>query len=68
MTNLTYRQWMTEVDAGVEKRVGLGLYDLPDWLSRDAYDAGLTVVQGVNACLEQVGFVVFESELLVDEA
>lgn len=65
--NLTYRQWMTEVDAGVEKRVGLNLDELPDWLSRDAYDDGLTVLQGVNACLEQVGFSVFEKEMLVDE-
>ena len=66
-TNLTYRQWMTEVEAQVEKRTGLGFDMLPDWLSRDSFEDGMTVQEGVDACLEQVGFLAFE-EQLVDEA
>ena len=66
-TNPTYRQWMTEVEAKVEKRTGLGFDLLPDWLSRDSYEDGMTVAEGVDACLEQVGFVAYEEEL-IDEA
>jgi len=66
-TELTYRQWMTQVEATVEKRTGLTFDLLPDWLSRDSYEDGLSVAEGVDICLEQVGFVRFE-ERLVDEA
>ena len=65
-TNLTYRQWMTEVEVGVEKRTGLTLDLLPDWLSRDAYEDGLSVQEGIDTCLEQVGFRE-EEEALIDE-
>lgn len=68
MQKLTYRQWMMEIDAKVEKQVGLSLDELPDWLSRDAYENGMTVTQGVAACIEQAGLLVFEHERLVDEA
>jgi hypothetical protein len=65
--NLTYRQWMAEVEAKVEKRTGLGFDLLPDWMSRDSYEDGLTVQEGVDACLEQVGFHEYEERQLVDE-
>lgn len=66
MNKLTYRQWMAQVEAQVEKRTGLSFDLLPDWLSRDSYEDGLTVQEGVDTCLEQVGFVEYE-ERLVDE-
>lgn len=65
-TALTYRQWMTEVEAKVEKITGLGFDLLPDWMSRDSFEDGLSVQEGVDACLEQVGFREF-TERLVDE-
>lgn len=64
---LTYRQWMTEVEMQVEKRTGLSFDILPDWMSRDSYEDGLTIAEGVDTCLEQVGFREFE-EILIDEA
>lgn len=67
MNKLTYRQWMTEVEAKVEKVTGLSFDLLPDWLSRDSYEDGLSVTEGVDCCLEQVGFTNFE-ESLIDEA
>lgn len=67
MNKLTYRQWMIEVEAKVEKRTGLTFDLLPDWLSRDAYEDGLSIQEAVDNCLEQVGFVEYE-EGLVDEA
>lgn len=53
---MTYDAWMYAVDTLVEARCGLPMELLPDWLSRDAYDNGLTVQQGVEACLQQTGF------------
>lgn len=67
-TNLTYRQWMAEVEAKVEKVVGLSFDLLPDWLSRDAFEDGLSVQAGVDICLEQIGFREFEELHLIDEA
>lgn len=67
MNKLTYRQWMKEVEAQVEKITGLSFDLLPDWMSRDSYEDGLTVAEGVDKCLEQVGFTNFE-ESLIDEA
>jgi len=66
-TKLTYRQWMAEVEAKVEKRTGLGFDLLPDWLSRDSFEDGLSVAEAVDACLEQVGFREYEERQLVDE-
>ena len=66
MNKLTYRQWMAQVEAQVEKRTGLSFDLLPDWLSRDSYEDGITVAEGVDACLEQIGFLEYE-ERLVDE-
>lgn len=66
MNKLTYRQWMTEVEAQVEKITGLGFDELRDWMSRDSFEDGLTVAEGVDTYLEQVGFRNFE-ENLVDE-
>lgn len=67
MQKLTYRQWMTEVEAKVVKITGLTFDLLPDWLSRDSYEDGLTVQEGVDTCLEQVGFWDYEERTLVDE-
>lgn len=65
-TDLTYRQWMAQVEAKVAKITGLDFGLLPDWLSRDSYEDGLSVQEGVDTCLEQVGFWDYEDRL-VDE-
>lgn len=65
--DMTYRQWMTEVEAKVMKITGLTFDLMPDWLSRDSYEDGLTVQEGVDTCLEQVGFWDYEERQLVDE-
>jgi len=48
---MTYEEWMRQVDQIVEKRCGLGQSWLPDWLSRDAYESGMTPEQGASECL-----------------
>lgn len=64
---VTYRQWMVDVNNIVEKRTGLPLNLLPDWLSRDSYEDGLTPQEGADVCLEQTGFLEYEGRVL-DEA
>lgn len=67
MTDLTYRQWMTQVDAALEKRTGLSMDQLPDWLSRDAYESGTSVAEAVDLCVKETGAADM-LERLVDEA
>jgi hypothetical protein len=38
----TYKQWCAKVDALLHAKVGVGMNDLADGPSRDAYDDGLT--------------------------
>lgn len=53
---MTYDAWMQEVNALVEAKCGLPMDLLPDWLSRDAYDAALTVSEGAERCLQEAGY------------
>jgi hypothetical protein len=48
---LTYEEWIKEIDAFIFKRAGLTTHDLADWLSRDLYDAGESVREGARECL-----------------
>lgn len=64
MQTLTYSQWMSAVDKIIDERIGLGLDMLPDWLSRDAYENGLTPDQGAQECLDSAGWY---DEMLVDD-
>jgi hypothetical protein len=57
---VTYEQWMAEVDAILESRVGLVQLDLPDWLSRDAYEEGLSPEEGADECMTSAGWAVDE--------
>lgn len=53
---MTYEEWMKSVDKIVERICGLDTGFLPDWLSRDAYEDGLTPQEGAEECLESAGF------------
>ena len=53
---LTYKEWMREVDKIVIETCGLDMAFLPDWLSRDAYEDGLTPAEGATMCLEEAEF------------
>lgn len=53
---MTYTEWMKAVSAIVERQCGLPIDALPDWLSRDAYDEGLTTREGAEMCLREAGF------------
>ena len=65
MTNkLTYRQWMQAVDKIVERRTGLDMGMLPDWMSRDCYESGADPQTGADDCLEVAGY---DEGVLVDE-
>lgn len=53
---MTYEQWMAAVNVVVESRCGLSMCFLPDWLSRDAYDDGLSPEDGAEICLERADY------------
>jgi hypothetical protein len=63
---MTYREWMAAVDTIVEDACGLSMESLPDWLSRDAYDEGLTPQEGADECLDNAGFSSFERLVEID--
>lgn len=39
-SNSTFEEWMKDVDKALINKLGMPSSDLPDWLYRDAYDAG----------------------------
>ena len=53
---MTYEQWMMAVSAIVIKACGLSIDELPDWLSRDAFEDELSPEEGAELCLEEAGF------------
>lgn len=61
---LSYNAWMKLVDKRVQQMCGLSLDELPDWLSRDAFEDGLTPNEGADLCLESAGI---DADVLVDE-
>jgi hypothetical protein len=61
---MTYEQWKAEVSDIVEEICGLPTDLLPDWLSRDTYDDGVSPKIGAQICLETAGF--YEHERLVE--
>lgn len=64
---MRYEEWLRHVDRALERRTGVCLDDMPDWLSRDAFDEGLTPNEAVDVCLEQTGFFDFFEERVMDE-
>lgn len=61
---MTYDIWMQRVDNELTRLCCMSLETLPDWLSRDAYDEGMTPLEGALTCLESAGY---DLNDLVDE-
>lgn len=53
---MTYDEWMREVDVEVQRVSGVGVHDLPDFLSRDSFDCGDTPAEGAEIALEGADF------------
>jgi hypothetical protein len=51
---MTYESWMRAIDAILLQDIGLVQEDLPDWLSKDAYNAGLSPREGVSELLSSL--------------
>lgn len=45
--------WLAAVDTKVQRVAGVGLFDLGDWLIRDAYDSGFTPTEAAREALAQ---------------
>lgn len=63
---MTYEEWLYTVDRLIQHWVGVSLDELPDWLSRDAYEDGLNPEEGAEEALLQVGFYYWADEKLVE--
>ena len=59
---MTYEDWMGAVDVDIFQLCGMTQDMLPDWLSRDAYDEGLTPRQGALLCIENAGIDLDEAQ------
>jgi hypothetical protein len=57
---LTYSQWYAKVDKCVQDMIGLSVRDLPDWMSRDMYDAGEAPQDAAEYALEEAGYYEFD--------
>lgn len=68
--DVDYSVWMGAVNKLVKHRCGVGLDEMPDWLSRDAFDDELSVAEGADMCLESAGFedAAYDETNLIDEA
>jgi hypothetical protein len=44
----SFRKWLRECNALLTKRLGLGLFDLPDWAWRDAFEDGAKPKEAVE--------------------
>lgn len=53
--SMSYNDWLKQVDREVRKLVNVSLYDLQDWLSRDAYDAGVSPSDAAVEAIENDG-------------
>ncbi len=48
---LTYEDWMEEVDNVVMQLMEIGVHDLPDFPSRDMYDAGESPIDAAQTAI-----------------
>lgn len=65
---MTYEEWLKEVDAYVANWTGACLDDLPDWLSRDAYEDGLDPEDGAAEAMLQIGYYSWAEQLTEHDA
>lgn len=52
---MSYESWKILVDAELLKMCGFEMDDLPDWLSRDAYEDDTPPRAAAIMCLENAG-------------
>jgi hypothetical protein len=51
---MTYDAWMKAIDALLIKEICISQEDLPDWLSKDAYNSGLSPREGMSELLSSL--------------
>ena len=56
MTETEFETWMAKVDANVNTRTGLSVYDLPDMAFREMADDGETPSGAAEAALTEAGW------------
>ena len=56
MSEREFEAWMAEVDANVNTRTGLSIYDLPDVAFREMFDDGETPSGVAEVALSEAGW------------
>lgn len=59
MKKISFEDWMAQVDREVEKIAYVSVYDLPDYMFRDAYDDGEKPENVAKRVLEEAGWDMF---------
>jgi hypothetical protein len=54
--DLSFEQWMEQVDEAVQAMVGCSVYDLPDYCFRDAYEEGRRPRSVARDVLKEAGY------------
>lgn len=52
-SDMSYEEWMSEVDREVYKEAEVSVHDLEDFNSRDLFDSGLTPAEAAIEALDQ---------------
>jgi hypothetical protein len=60
---MTYDEWLKEVDSFVADWTGISLEEMPDWLSRDAFNDGLSPDEAAEEALTQIGYYTWVDDL-----
>lgn len=50
---LEFEQWEAVVDEEVQDKLGVSMYDLPDSLTRDMYDDGLSPMEAALLIIDE---------------
>lgn len=51
-SDLRFALWLLMVDRRFTRRFGLGIYNMPDWTWRDAYDSGMSPAEATASATE----------------
>lgn len=54
--NAEFAQWLAKADQVVTRRLGVGLFDLPDWDWLSAFEDGCSVTEAVTEFFDGEGF------------
>lgn len=49
---LSYEEWIKEADRLCSRLIGVGVYDMEDYLWRDSYESGASPIEGLEGAID----------------